>query len=124
MQGQSNRNDPARNATSPDAARASAQEKLTLDEKPQPVEQPTGRPKMTPLEARKTYAIRSLITFGLWCWFAYDAWLNTDPEMQKHKAFNTVGAIILGVLLIYFLVMLTSAALAVRREQQSVPPAT
>lgn len=100
------------------------EDKLSLDEQPsQPPQPPPGRPKMTPLEARKTYAIRSLVTFGLWCWFAYDAWLNTDPEMQKHKAFNTVGAIILGVLLLYFLVMLTSAVRAVRREQQSATPA-
>lgn len=97
-------------------------DKLSLDEKPQVPEPPNNRPKMTPLEARKTYAIRSLITLALWCWFAYDAWLNTDPEMQKHKAFNTVGAIILGVLLTYFLIMLSSAALAVRREQQTAPP--
>jgi succinate-acetate transporter protein len=96
-------------------------EKISIEEK-QPTEPPKPeRRKLTAAEARKTYGIRSLVTFGFWCWFAYDAWLTTDPEMQKHKAFNTVGAIILGLLLVYFLTMFISAALTVRREQQAQP---
>ncbi len=96
-------------------------DKISIEEK-QPNEPPQNvRRKLTAPEARKTYGIRSLVTFGLWCWFAYDAWINTDPEMQKHKAFNTVGAVILAALLIYFLAMFISAALTVRREQQSQP---
>src|SRR5262245_3837802 len=30
-------------------------------------------------------------------WFAYDGWLNTDPELLPHRTFNRVGTVLLGV---------------------------
>ena len=89
-----------------------------LEEKQPEQPQKPVRHKLTAVEARKTYGIRTAVTLALWCWFAYDAWVNKDPEMQKHKAFNTVGAVVLIFFLLYFVAMFISAALTVSREQK------
>lgn len=95
-------------------------EKLDLRERePEfpPEKKPAPPPKLSAPEARKKYGIRSLILGVLFVWFAYDGWINQDPEMLEHVGFNRIGAMILGIGLVYSLVMFISAALAVQREQ-------
>lgn len=35
-------------------------------------------------------------------WFAYDGWINQDPEMMEHQTFNRVGAVIWAVGAVYY----------------------
>jgi hypothetical protein len=35
-------------------------------------------------------------------WFGYDGWLNQDPDMLEHRAFNRVGFVILTALAGWF----------------------
>ena len=100
-------------------------EKLDLQERePEfpPEKKPPAQPKLTAAEARKKYGIRSLILGALFCWFGYDGWFNQDPEMLEHTGFNRIGAMILGVMLVYSLVMLISAALTLQRENTAGSP--
>ncbi len=83
---------------------------------------PAPRRKLTALEARKKYGIRTAISLALFCWFGYDAWLNADPKMQEHHLFNASGAFILAIVGLYSLVMFSSAALTVMRQQKQNPP--
>lgn len=86
---------------------------------PQPAPQPE-RPGAE--ETFKKYAIRSGLVAAFFVWFAYDGWFN--PEIQA-KTFNKVGAVILGVGLVFCLVMMTSAGLVFQRERrQKTPPSS
>ena len=40
-----------------------------------------------------------VLLFGLALWFGYDGWINQDPKMQEHLAFNRYG---FGILVIGF----------------------
>jgi len=35
-------------------------------------------------------------------WFAYDGWINSDPDMMEHQTFNRVGAVIWFVGAVYY----------------------
>ena len=51
-------------------------------------QQPSSPPQISP------YLFPALLAgFGLWC--AYDGWLTTDQEMQKHLLFNRIGSVVL-----------------------------
>ena len=41
-----------------------------------------------------------LLAFVLW--FAYDGWINSDPDMLEHVTFNRWGSLVLSVLAGYF----------------------
>jgi hypothetical protein len=41
-----------------------------------------------------------LLAFVLW--FAYDGWINSDPDMLEHVSFNRWGSLVLSVLAGYF----------------------
>jgi hypothetical protein len=47
-------------------------------------------------------AFLPVLLWGLSIWFGYDGWINKDPEMLEHVAFNRYGFGILVVLGIYF----------------------
>lgn len=100
------------------------EDKLDLQE-PQPdpeQNQPPPRRKLTALEARKKYGIRSIILLALLCWFGYDGWYNPKflkPEKKSEMWFNRVGAYILVVGLAYSGAMFISAAKTVQRRQQT-----
>ncbi len=41
-----------------------------------------------------------LLAFVLW--FGYDGWINQDPDMLEHNAFNRWGTLVLSILAAYF----------------------
>jgi hypothetical protein len=47
-------------------------------------------------------AFLPVLLWGLAAWFGYDGWINQDPEMLEHVAFNRWGFGILAVLGVYF----------------------
>ena len=47
-------------------------------------------------------AFLPVLLWGLAVWFGYDGWINQDPKMLEHVAFNRWGFGILVVLGIYF----------------------
>jgi len=47
-------------------------------------------------------AFLPVLLWGLAVWFGYDGWINKDPEMLEHVAFNRYGFGILVVLGVYF----------------------
>jgi hypothetical protein len=47
-------------------------------------------------------AFLPVLLWGLALWFGYDGWINQDPEMLEHVAFNRWGFGILVVLGLYF----------------------
>ena len=47
-------------------------------------------------------AFLPVLLWGLAAWFGYDGWINQDPEMLEHKAFNRWGFAVLVVLGLYF----------------------
>lgn len=49
------------------------------------------------------YFLPALI-WALALWFGYDGWLNQDPDMQEHLAFNRWGFAVLVVAGTYFTV--------------------
>jgi purine-cytosine permease-like protein len=71
------------------------------------------------VEARNKYGVRAAVVFALTIWFGYDGWFNANI---KAKTFNKVGAALLGGYCLFCIVMATSAALAVKRQDQSPPP--
>jgi hypothetical protein len=84
-----------------------------------------NRPRLTAREVRKKYAIASGGVALFLLWFIRDGWFNSDPKMQQHLMFNRTGSVLLAGVLLFCLAMLTSAALAVRREsRQSQQPPT
>jgi len=36
-----------------------------------------------------------VLLFGLALWFGYDGWINQDPKMREHLAFNRYGFAVL-----------------------------
>ena len=49
-------------------------------------------------------AFLPVLLWGLAVWFGYDGWINQDPDMLEHVAFNRYGFGILVVLGVYFTV--------------------
>ncbi len=47
-------------------------------------------------------AFLPVLLWGLAVWFGYDGWINQDPDMLEHVAFNRWGFGILVVLGLYF----------------------
>jgi hypothetical protein len=47
-------------------------------------------------------AFLPVLLWGLAVWFGYDGWVNQDPDMLEHVAFNRWGFGILVVLGLYF----------------------
>ena len=92
------------------------------DEQPQTPESAPEPSHLSAEETLKKYAIRAGIVAAFFVWFTYDGWFN--PEIQA-KTFNKVGAVILGVGLIFCLVMAISAGLTYLRErrEKNPPPA-
>jgi hypothetical protein len=85
----------------------------------------SNHPRPTAREVRKKYAIASGAVFLFLLWFIRDGWFNSDPKMQQHLMFNRTGSFLLAGVLLFCLAMLSSAALAVRRERRkSQPPAS
>jgi uncharacterized membrane protein len=80
------------------------------------------RPRPTAVEVRKKYAISSSVVTVFLLWFIRDGWFNGDPKMQEHLMFNRTGSVLLGFVLAFCLMMLASAALAVRRERRHQNP--
>jgi uncharacterized membrane protein len=80
---------------------------------PEPQDEQEAPP--TAEDVFKKYGIRTTLVAAFFVWFFYDGWFN--EEIQA-KTFNKVGAVILGVALIFCLVMLISAGLAYRRERE------
>jgi hypothetical protein len=61
------------------------------DELDEPAETPFDHPLFLPA-----------ILAGLWVWFGYDGFINQDPEMLEHLAFNRGGFAVLTVLTAWF----------------------
>jgi len=61
-------------------------------------------------------AFLPVLLWGLAVWFGYDGWINKDPEMLEHVAFNRWGFGILVVLGIYFTVQSLREARARDRD--------
>ena len=61
-------------------------------------------------------AFLPVLLWGLAVWFGYDGWINKDPEMLEHVAFNRWGFGILVVLGIYFTAQSLREARARERE--------
>jgi hypothetical protein len=47
-------------------------------------------------------AFLPVLLWGLAAWFGYDGWINQDPDMLEHVAFNRWGFGILVALGLYF----------------------
>ena len=47
-------------------------------------------------------AFLPVLLWGLAVWFGYDGWINKDPDMLEHVAFNRYGFGILVVLGVWF----------------------
>lgn len=43
-----------------------------------------------------------VLLLGLSCWFGWDGFLTSDPEMQEHSTFNRVGFAILFPATLYY----------------------
>lgn len=85
---------------------------------PQPAPEPEqARP--TAEDTFKKYGIRTGIVAAFFIWFTYDGWFN--PEIQA-VTFNKIGAVLLGIGLIFCLVMVSSAGLVVLRERREKTP--
>jgi hypothetical protein len=52
------------------------------------------------------------LLFALMLWFGYDGWLNRDPKMLEHLAFNRYGFGVLAVLFVW-------SALRARKEMRA-----
>ena len=58
-------------------------------------------------------AFLPVILWGLSVWFGYDGWINQDPDMLEHVAFNRWGFGLLVIAAVYFTVQ------AVRETRQT-----
>jgi hypothetical protein len=65
-------------------------------------------------------AFLPVLLWGLAVWFGYDGWINQDPDMLEHVAFNRWGFGILVVLGLYFTVQSVRDARA--RESEGSDP--
>jgi hypothetical protein len=65
-------------------------------------------------------AFLPVLLWGLAAWFGYDGWINQDPEMLEHLAFNRWGFAVLVVLGLYFTVQSVRDARA-RKDQGPKP---
>ena len=61
-------------------------------------------------------AFLPVLLWGLAVWFGYDGWINKDPEMLQHVAFNRWGFGILVVIGVYFTIQSLREARARDRE--------
>ena len=57
-----------------------------------------------------------MLLWGLAAWFGYDGWINQDPDMLEHVAFNRWGFGILVVLGLYFTIQSLRDARARKSE--------
>jgi hypothetical protein len=73
-----------------DKARASGSEADAADEDDE-ASSPFDHPAFLPV-----------LLWGLAVWFGYDGWINQDPDMLEHVAFNRWGFGILVALGLYF----------------------
>ena len=64
-------------------------------------------------------AFLPVLLWGLAVWFGYDGWINQDPDMLEHVAFNRWGFGILVVLGLYFTVQSLRDA---RRKSEGSDP--
>ncbi len=84
--------------------------------------EPQPMRRLTALEVRKKHGIRLAIFLALFFWFAYDGWHNPKfqkPEKRFDMWFNRIGAYVLAAFTLYHGTMFTSAALTVRRQQET-----
>ena len=65
-------------------------------------------------------AFLPVLLWGLALWCGYDGWINQDPEMLEHVAFNRWGFGILVVLGLYFTIQSLRDA-RTRREEGPKP---
>jgi hypothetical protein len=65
-------------------------------------------------------AFLPVLLWGLAVWFGYDGWINQDPNMLEHVAFNRWGFGILVVLGTYFTFQ---SIREVRARDKQGPPA-
>ena len=61
-------------------------------------------------------AFLPVLLWGLAVWFGYDGWINQDPKMLEHVAFNRWGFGILVALGIYFTIQSIREVRASERE--------
>jgi len=92
-----------------------------MDQPNQPAPAPAGeqRAKSTPKEVFMNYGVASVPLIGWVIWCIRDGWFNPG---YSHIGFSRVMAIISTPILIFCLVMATSAGLAWRRQLASAPP--
>ena len=64
-------------------------------------------------------AFLPVLLWGLALWFGYDGWINQDPDMLEHVAFNRWGFGILVVLGIYFTVQSLREVRSKREEPKA-----
>ncbi len=88
-------------------AQASDPEANEVDDEDDDVESPFDHPAFLPV-----------ILWGLSVWFGYDGWINQDPDMLEHVAFNRWGFGILVVAATYFTVR---AVKEIREEREAGP---
>ena len=69
----------------------------------------------TALEVRNDYAVRCVLFFALFVWFAYDGWIN--PEIHAHW-FNRIVGVVFGLCFVFCVAMAVSAHRAYKRRQQ------
>jgi hypothetical protein len=65
-------------------------------------------------------AFLPVLLWGLALWFGYDGWINQDPDMLEHVAFNRWGFGILVALGAYFTVQSLREARARKSEGSSL----
>jgi hypothetical protein len=65
-------------------------------------------------------AFLPVILWGLSIWFGYDGWINQDPDMLEHLAFNRWG---FGVLVIAGIWFTIQAVREIRADRETGPGA-
>jgi hypothetical protein len=95
------RRDPAMEAKADERAQSA------VEDDDDDVESPFDHPAFLPV-----------ILWGLSIWFGYDGWINQDPEMLEHVAFNRWGFGILVIAGIYFTIQ---AVREIRADREAGP---
>jgi hypothetical protein len=65
----------------------------------QPSEQPAEEGPPTPFDHPLFLPV---LLFAGMLWFGYDGFINSDPDMAEHRAFNQIGFAILTLLTAWF----------------------